>query len=161
MVYTIYLDCDSLMTYQSLPMNNDPLNLSTRAILTAVFVGLVTTLLCIVYDTFFRGATGFSPSYFINVSTILFLITPLFMLVGVAYSGFLKIKKGEIIYILLIVLLTAFLSIMAGRIHRSDIPVENTEFHQLLVPLIIIMGLCASIGIPYLFHNKNFEEHVL
>ena len=142
-------------------MINDNAALGTKAFLTAVFAGLVTTLLCIAYDTFYRGATGFSPSYFINVSTILFLTTPVFMVIGIIYSGFLNLRKGEIIYILFVAIITAILAVMAGRIHRSDLLVENKEFHQLLVPMVIIMGLCASLGIPYLYHNKNFEEHVL
>jgi hypothetical protein len=133
----------------------------TKAILTAVFAGLVTTLHCIAYDTFYRGTTGFSPSYFINISTIIFFITPLFMIIGIIYYGFLRVKKGEGVYIVLIALITAVLAVMAGHIHRSEISLVNKEFHQLLVPIVIIMGLVASLGIPFLFHNKKFEEHVL
>jgi hypothetical protein len=133
----------------------------SKAMLTAVFAGLVTTLLCIVYDTFYRGSTGFSPSYFINVSTILFFVTPLFMIIGIIFYGFLQIKKGEWLYIILISLITAGVAVMAGHIHRSEVPLVNTEFHQLLVPIVVIMGLAASFGIPYLFHNKKFGEHVL
>jgi hypothetical protein len=133
----------------------------SKAFLTAVFAGLVTTLLCIVYDTFYRGSTGFSPSYIINVSTILFFVTPLFMVIGIIFFGFLRIKRGELLYIILIALITIIVAVMAGHVHRSEIPLVNTEFHQLLVPIVVIMGLAASLGIPFLFHNKKFEEHVL
>jgi hypothetical protein len=37
----------------------------------------------------------------------------------------------------------------------------NSEFRQLLLGVVIIMGVSAVFLIPFLFHNKKFEEHVL
>ena len=133
----------------------------TKATLTGVFVGFVATLLCMTYNVFFRGSTGFSPSYIINVSSMIFFINTLFLLLGVVYYGFLRVKKGETLYIALFVLLTAVLAFLADHVHRSDIPLVNTEFHQLLVPIVLILGISAAFGIPYLFHNRKFEENVL
>ena len=133
----------------------------TKATLTGVFVGFVATLLCMTYNVFFRGSTGFSPSYIINVSSMIFFINTLFLLLGVVYYGFLRVKKGEALYIALFVLLTAVLAFLADHVHRSDIPLVNTEFHQLLVPIVLILGISAAFGIPYLFHNRKFEENVL
>ena len=59
------------------------------------------------------------------------------------------------------VLLTAVLALLAGGIHRSPVPLLNKEFHQLFLPMIVLMGLLAALGIPYLYHSKKFEEHVL
>lgn len=133
----------------------------TKAVLTGVFTGLITTVLCMVYNSIFRGSTGFSPSYIINVSSLIFFITPVFLLIGIIYNSFLRIRKGEILYILLFIVITVLLSIRANQVHRSDVPVINMEFHHLLAAIVIIMGLGASFGIPYLFHNKKFEENVL
>jgi hypothetical protein len=83
------------------------------------------------------------------------------MIIGIIFFGFLRIKKGELLYIILIALITTIVAVMAGHVHRSEIPLVNTEFHQLLVPIVVIMGLAASLGIPFLFHYKKFEEHVL
>ena len=133
----------------------------TKATLTGVFAGFITTLLCMLYNLFFRGSTGFSPSHIINVSSLIFFINTLFLVIGLIYYAFLRIKKGEALYIIAFVLLTIVLAVMAGHVHRSDVPLLNVEFHHLLVPMVIIMGLSASFGIPYLFHNKKFEENVL
>lgn len=133
----------------------------TKAVLTGVFTGLITTVLCMVYNSIFRGSTGFSHSYIINVSSLIFFITPVFLLIGIIYNSFLRIRKGEILYILLFIVITVLLSIRANQVHRSDVPVINMEFHHLLAAIVIIMGLGASFGIPYLFHNKKFEENVL
>lgn len=139
-------------------VNSTPLS---KAMLTAVFAGLVTTVLCIGYDTFYRGSTGFSPSYIINISTIIFFITPVFMIIGIIFFGFQRVRKGELLYSILIALITAAVAIIAGKVHRSEIPLVNTEFHWLLVPIVVLIGLVASVGIPFLFHNKKFEEYVV
>jgi len=133
----------------------------TKATLTGVFAGFITTLLCLLYNLVFRSSTGFSPSHIINVSSIIFFINALFLIMGLIYNLFLRIKRGEALYIIVFVLLTAVLAVMANHVHRSNVLLLNAEFRHLLVPLVIIMGLCASFGIPYLFHNKKFEENVL
>jgi hypothetical protein len=133
----------------------------SRAILTGVFTGIVTTVICIVFDVAFRGTTHFTPSDIINVSSLIFFTNLLFLIIGIIYYGALRIKKGEIIYIVLFLALTVLFAIKAGNAHRSDIAVQNNQFHELFVPIVIIMGLAAALGIPFLFHNKKFEENVV
>lgn len=133
----------------------------SKATLTGVFVGFVTSLLCMIYNNVFRGSTGFSPSYFINVSSLIFIINLLFFVIGVIFYAFRHLKNGELFYIVLFVLLTVGSALLAGRIHRSDVSLINSEFHLLLVPMIIFIGIAAAFGVPFLFHNKKFEEHVL
>ena len=53
------------------------------------------------------------------------------------------------------------LAFMANNAHRSDIDIINTRFHQLLVPIVVVIGLGASIGIPFLWHSRKFEEYVI
>ncbi|HSB92767.1 MAG TPA: hypothetical protein VLC28_06595 [Flavitalea sp.] len=133
----------------------------TKAVLTGLFVGMAATLLCFGYDIAFRETVTFNPSSIINVSSMIFAINLLFLVIGIIYHGFRQLKQGEIIYIVLSLGLTALFAFMAMSAHRSDNSLVNTRFHQLLVPIVIIIGLCASIGIPVLWHSRKFEEHVI
>lgn len=133
----------------------------TKALLTGLFVGMVATLLCFGYDIAFRETITFSPSILINVSSMIFAINLLFLVFGIVFYGFLKLKHGEMFYIIISLILTAVLALMADTSHRSDDSLINTHFHQLLVPIVIIIGMSAAIGIPILWHSKKFEEHVV
>ena len=134
----------------------------SKAILTGLFAGIMATVLCLAYNIFYRDSTGFALSNYINVSSLIFAVNLLFFLIGVIYYGFLRLaRSGEKIFVAVFLLLTVVLAYLGGNIHRSDIPLLNKEFHQLLLPMIIVMGLCAAIGIPFLYHNRKFEETVL
>lgn len=134
----------------------------SKSLMTALFSGLVATVVCLVYNMVFRDITDFGLSTIINVSTVIFSINLLFLIIGFIYYAFLKaFKKGDMLFIIVFLLLTILCAWRANVINRSDIPLLNIQFHHLLVSLIIIMGLFAGIGIPVLFHSKKFEEHVL
>jgi len=133
----------------------------TKAMLTGLFAGIITTLICMGYDLAFRESISFSPSIIINVASLIFVINLLFLVIGIIYYGFLKLKKGEFLYIIVFLSLTVLLAFMANNAHRSDIGIINTRFHQLLVPIVVVIGLGASIGIPFLWHSKKFEEYVI
>lgn len=134
----------------------------SKALLTAVFAGIIATLASMGFYLFFKESTGFPLSALINVSSLIFFINTLFLVLGFIYYGCIKaFRKGEIAYIVIFALLTLFLTLKASGIHRSDNPVVNTEFHLLLKGLYIIMGISAVALIPILFHNKRFEKYVL
>jgi hypothetical protein len=57
-------------------------------------------------------------------------------------------------------LLTIYCLWQGQRVHRSDDHLLNMEFHQLLLAMLIILGI-GAIAIPFLYHSKKFEEHVL
>lgn len=143
-------------------MDNTYLTPFTKAVLTAVFTGIVATVLCLIYNIFFRYSSGFQPSDFINVSSLIFAVNLLFLVIGVIFYGFLKLsKRGDLIFMIVFLALTVLLSFMAAGTHRWDAPQLNTEFHELFLPMIILMGLLAAVGIPFLFRNKKFEDAVL
>jgi len=143
-------------------MNSTYLTPFSKAILTGLFVGIITTVLCLIYNIFYRDSSGFALSNFINVSSLIFAVNLLFFVIGIIYYGFTRMaKRGEIIFMIVFLVLTAVLAYLGGNVHRSDVPLLNTEFHRLLLPMIIAMGLFAAVGIPYLYHNKKFEEAVL
>ena len=133
----------------------------TKALLTGLFVGIVATLLCIGYDIAFRESISFSPTTIINVSSMIFVINLLFLVIGVVYYGFLKLKHGELGYIIISMAATTILIFLAFTTHRSSDMIINNRFHHLLAPIVAIIGLCSSIGIPLLWHSRKFEQYVI
>ena len=134
----------------------------SRALLTAVFVGIISTLLAMIYDIYFVETLKFPLSAYINVASLIFCVNLLFFIIGFIYYGFVsRAKKGEIIYVVIFILLTVFGVWKAEGAHRTDDLFVNVQFRNLLAGIIIIIGLLASLGIPYLFHNKKFEEFVV
>jgi hypothetical protein len=134
----------------------------SKATLTGVFAGFVTTVLCLAYNIFFRDSTGFPLSDFINVSSLIFAVNLIFLVLGMLFYFFLRLsRRGDLIYTIVLLLITAVLSFLAAGIHRSDSRLLNREFHELFLPIVIMIGLAAAIGIPFLYRSRKFEEHVL
>lgn len=134
----------------------------SSALLTSLFAGLVATILCMTYYLGFKEVTGFPYSAIINVSSLIFVINILFVIIGLIYSFFVKFsRKGEAQFIILFVVITLVLVFAAMNSHRSGDPLLNHEFHELLAGLVIIIGISAFALIPLLFHNRKFIDHVL
>lgn len=143
-------------------MNSTYLDPFSKAILTGLFAGIMATLVCLGINIFYREATLFPLSSIINVSSLIFFTNFVFLLIGVVYYGLIRMGKGgERLFVLLFLLLTAFLAWRAAYAHRSNDPLLNHEFHQLLTGIVLAMGLIAALGIPFLYHSRKFEEHVL
>ena len=142
--------------------NYDSKSPFARAFMTAVFIGIMDTLICLVFNVVYRSFNGFPLSAIFNVSVLIFAVNLLFMVIGLVYFAFIKaFKRGDIVYMIVFAGLTA-LSIWKGYgTHRSDDPEINTQFHGLLAGMILIMGISASFFLPYFYHSKKFEEHVL
>ena len=131
-------------------------------VLTGVFAGIAATLLSMVYYLAFKDITGYPLSSLLNVSSLIFVINTIFLGIGFLYywlSG--KSKKGNILYMLVSIALTAVAIYMTTTSHRSDIKLIDLEFHELIGGILAIMGLTAAFGIPFLFNNRFFNEHVL
>lgn len=141
--------------------NNSRVSLS-KPLMTAVFAGFVSTLICLFYNVLYRDITDFELADIINVSSLIFLVNLLFLVIGFIYYFFLqKFKKGELLYISLFVLLTLFFIWKAEGVNRAADHANIVQFRGLLAGIVIIIGACASLLLPYLFHNKKFEEGVL
>ena len=133
----------------------------SKALLTSVFVGIIATLACLAFNIWFRGYTEFQLSTLINVSSLIFSVNIIFVLIGVAYYGCIRAsRKGDIIFEA--ILLTGMILCIwkAGAIDRTDNLQLNMEFRNLLKGVILIMSI-AALSIPLLFHNKNFEKHII
>ena len=132
-----------------------------RATLTAVFSGIMATILCLAYDIFYRDATGFSLSGFITVSSIIFIVNIIFLVAGIFYAIFLgSFKRADLIFDIVFLALIAFIIWVTLGIQRSPIHEEAVQFRGLFIGILVIIAL-GMISIPMLFHNKKFEKSVL
>ncbi|HTN05545.1 hypothetical protein [Agriterribacter sp.] len=134
----------------------------SKAFLTGLFVGIISTFICLTYNLVYRAETGFMPTDIINVASIIFGVNILFIVVGLIYFALTKASaKGELVFIILFSLLTVFLAWQAEGVNRSVNHEMTVQFRGLLLGVIIIMGIGASFLVPFLFHNKKFERNVL
>lgn len=133
----------------------------SKAVLTSVFVGFFATIICLIYNIIFRESTGYLPADFINVSSLIFAINLIFLVIGLLYFVFLRsFKKGDVVFGILFGLLTIFCAWRAGHANMENNPVLTSEFRTLLVGVIIILGIGAEL-VPLLFHNEKFRDAVL
>lgn len=133
----------------------------SKAILTSVFIGFFATVICLIYNILFRESTGYKPADFINVSSLIFAVNLIFLVVGLIYFFFLRsFKKGDVVFEILFALLIIFCAWRASYVHMENNRVLSSEFRTLLVGIIIIMGIGIEL-VPLLFHNKKFEDAVL
>lgn len=132
----------------------------SKAMLTSVFVGFVTCIVCLIYNIIYRDETGFPLNDIINVSTLIFAVNLLFVVIGFIYFSFMNSKKSEFIFVAVFLLLTILGIIKAGSVVRSSDHEITEQFRGLLLGIIIITGV-GILSIPFLFHNKKFREAIL
>ncbi|HVT84159.1 MAG TPA: hypothetical protein VHD35_03110 [Chitinophagaceae bacterium] len=132
----------------------------SKAMLTSVFVGFVTCIVCLIYNIIYRDETGFPLNDIINVSTLIFAVNLLFVVIGFIYFSFMNSKKSEFIFVAVFLLLTILGIIKAGSVVRSSDHEITEQFRGLLLGIIIITGV-GILSIPFLFHNKKFRETIL
>jgi len=135
-----------------------------KAFMTGLAVGIADTILCLAFNLLWRkdGDVGFFSSDIINVSSIIFGINILFIVISVLYFGFLQARvKGEVLFSVIFAALTVWGVIVATHIHRTPDPAQNARFHVLLTGVVLICGISAAAGIPLLYHNKKFGQRIL
>jgi hypothetical protein len=145
-------------------MNYDyfPESVFSRTLLTSVFAGILATLACLFYDVIFRESTHFNLNPLINVSTLIFAVNLIFLVIGVLYYAFKKLfKKGDLVFSIAFIILTLFCAWRGEVAQRSADKVLNSEFHTLLLGIILIMGVSAAVIIPVLFNNRKFRDFVV
>jgi positive regulator of sigma E activity len=129
--------------------------------LTSVFVGFVTCIVCLIFNIIYRDETGFPLNDIINVSTLIFAVNLLFVVIGFIYFPFMNSsKKSEMIFVVIFLLLTILGVIKAESVIRSSDHELTQQFRGLLLGIIIITGL-GILSIPLLFHNRKFRETIL
>ena len=133
-----------------------------RSLMTCVFVGIIGTLLCMFYDLFFVEYLKYPLSTIINVATLIFGVNLVFLVIGFLFYSFITFSRyGERIYIIVFILMTGFFIWKMQGSHPSDNDLVNLQFRYLSSGIIIILGLLASVAVPFLFHNKKFNKYVV
>lgn len=134
----------------------------TKSILTALFGGLIATMVCLMYNLGYRSMTGYELNDLINVSSLIFVVNLLFLLVGIVHYLVTKyVKKGTILYIAIFAIITIFCIVKAAGTHRTPDHEETVEFRGLLEGVLVIMGITACIIVPMMYASKDFEKNVL
>ena len=85
------------------------------ALLTGVFAGFAGTIICLAFNIIYRDDTGFLPSVIINVSSLIFAVNILFVIIGLIYFLCLRYLPGgdvffEGVFILLTVICCTIIS---------------------------------------------------
>jgi hypothetical protein len=142
-------------------MNNEQNSVFFKAMMTGLFIGIVDTIICLGYNIGYRDLTGYLPSAFINVSSLIFAINILLVVVGIVYFGFVRLfGKRDIVFVIAMLMVTAFCLWKLQTGHRFDNERLDGQFHGLLGGIILVLGF-SSASIPFWYHNRKFEEHVL
>jgi hypothetical protein len=129
-----------------------------KSFLSALFLGILATMVCFVFEIWYRLATYYGPSDFINVSSIIFIVNILLLVAGVTFYAFKTLfKKGDLMYSVFFLLLIAFCIWKIDGIHRFTDLKLNREFIQLLMGIAIIIGI-ATLFIPYFYNNKKINS---
>lgn len=133
-----------------------------RSFMTCVFAGLAGTVLSMIYNLFFAEVLNFPLSSIVNVSTLIFAVNITFVVIGFLFYGFISsFRRGETVYMAVFLLLTAISIWKIQGVHRTNNDAINIQFRYLSSGIVIILGLLASVGVPFLFHNKQFDKYVL
>lgn len=127
----------------------------SKTVLAGVFAGIAGTLLNLGYDFVFRMRTEFPYSQIVNVSTIIFSTMLFFTVAGVLYFFLSRVKKGEWLYIVLLLVLGAISIKGITGVNRSPVALYSEEFRYLIFGISGINFLLAIIGIPYLMHHQH------
>jgi hypothetical protein len=138
--------------------NQDQQTSFSKAILTGVFLGIASTLVCLVFAVIYRSITGFYLFSIINFPAIIFGCNVLLATCGTVYFFFRKFpKRGDVLFIAVFILFALFCIWKIQYGQRSADPVLSAQFRPLMSGIVII--LCtASIMIPVLFGNKKFLD---
>ncbi len=133
-----------------------------KALLSGLFAGISGTLLGLAFALIYRYSTGFFLFDYVNFPATIFGSNILLLACGIIYFYFRRSSKyGTAIYIMLFILLTAFLLIKIQGVQRSNVHQLTVEFRALLSGMVTILGICIFFLIPFLFGNKAFEKYLV
>ena len=132
-----------------------------RAMMTGLFIGIIDTIICLAYNIGYRSTTGYIPSEIINVSSIIFAVCLIGTVVGIVYYFFRRfIRNADIVFFVLFLALTAWLTWQSVTVVRFDNPKLDGGFHGLLGGIVLILGV-SSILLPFCFNSRKFQEAVI
>lgn len=133
----------------------------SKSLMTGLFGGLVSTIICLFYNIIFRFSTNYPLSDIVNVSSIIFVINLIFLVIGLFYFFVNKISaSGKTIYLVAMILLIIIVLWLIAGSQRSENPRYAHDFKGLMSGIVIVMSINALL-IPLLIDKKWFEEFFL
>ena len=142
-------------------MNNERYSIFFKAMMTGLFVGIIDTVICLIFNIAYRDVTGYLPSALINVSSLIFIVNILLLILGIAFFFFLRAsKRGDILFEVVIVALTAWLVWKTTSLTRFGDPKLDSGFRGLLGGIILILGISTAC-IPLLYRSRRFVDAVI
>ena len=111
-------------------------------------------MVSLIFNSFFRGYTGFSLSTIINVYPVIFALILLVIIAGyVFYLLHHNFRKGTLAFQIASVIINILLLAGVQYIQRSQDITATSQFRQLLYWIISITGLCVVLFIPFLYKH--------
>ncbi len=143
-------------------VSQDQFYTSYRTFMTALFLGITNALLCLISNVLYRQQEPYFSSTLLNVSYIIFGSLFIFALIGVVYTLLLRyLSKGNIVYIVVFALLMFFLLFRLSTGHFDNESLDDRLTRELSRNITIISGICVVAGIPFLHHNRWFQDNVI
>ena len=132
-----------------------------RTMMTGLFVGIIDTVICLAFNIFYRSYTGYVPSELINVSSLIFGVNLILLIIGMVYFLFKRISpRGDVIFGVFFFALTLFLAWKTEMIQRFADAQVNHEFRGLLLGIVLICGISAAC-LPLLYNSRKFSDFAL
>ena len=132
-----------------------------RTMMTGLFVGIIDTVICLAYNIFYRDFTGYVPSELINVSSLIFGVNLILLLIGMIYFLFKRASRGgDVVFGVFFLAVTLFLAWKTEMIQRFPDVRVNHEFRGLLLGIVLICGISAAC-LPLLYNSRKFSEFAL
>ena len=129
--------------------------------MTGLFVGIIDTVICLAYNLGYRNYTGYLPSSLINVSSLIFAVNLLLLVIGIVYFFFLRtFRRGDILFEVVAIAVTVWLIVKTAGLSRFDDPKLDTGFRGLLGGIVVILG-GSSVCIPFLFRSRRFVDAII
>jgi len=126
-------------------------SLLTKCVLGATFAGLLAVAADETFNLLYRMFSGYFPSDFFNVSTLIFGTMILFLVAGILYFFLMKLVPGiaNIVYTVAILAFTIFLFISALQLQRFTQPEMAAQFRFLTAGMVLIVGVMTAFLVPY------------
>jgi len=132
-----------------------------KAMMTGLFIGIIDTVILLAYNIGYRNETGYIPSEIVNVSSLIFAVNILLTVIGILYYLFIRYIRGaDIIYEILILAGTAWLTIKAFSAVRFGDAHLDKGWHGLAGGIVLVLGL-SSACMPFFYKSQKFQDAVI
>lgn len=142
-------------------MNNERYSTFFKAMMTGLFVGIIDTVICLIFNLTYRNETGYLPSSLINVSSLIFMVNLLLLIIGIIFFFFLRMSsRGDVLFGIVVAVVTVWLVWKTAGLTRFGDPKLDSGFRGLLGGIIVILG-ASAMCIPFLYRSRRFVEAVI